>query len=121
VSTKFVIDRLIQALLTILLLSLIVFGLARLTGDPVNLMVPMDASPRDIANIRASLGLDSSLPVQYWHFVTNALRGDFGRSIKWDRPAVEMLLEHFPATIILSLTSMAFGLLLALPVASGRR
>jgi peptide/nickel transport system permease protein len=115
-STKFVIERLIQALLTIVLLSLIVFGLARLTGDPVNLMAPMEASPQDIANIRASLGLDRSLPVQYWHFAANALQGDFGRSIKWDRPAAELLLERLPATIILSLTSMAFGLLLALPV-----
>ena len=115
-SIKFVLERLIQALLTLLLLSLIVFGLARLTGDPVNLMAPMDASPEDIATIRASLGLDHSLPVQYGRFVANALQGDLGRSIKWDRPALEMLLERFPATIVLSLTSMAFGLLLALPV-----
>ena len=115
-SIQFVLERLIQALLTLLLLSLIVFGLARLTGDPVNLMAPMEASQEDIANIRASLGLDHSLPVQYGRFVANALQGDLGRSIKWDRPALEMLLERFPATIVLSLTSMAFGLLLALPV-----
>ena len=115
-SIQFVLERLIQALLTLLLLSLIVFGLARLTGDPVNLMAPMEASQEDIANIHASLGLDHSLPVQYGRFVANALQGDLGRSIKWDRPALEMLLERFPATIVLSLTSMAFGLLLALPV-----
>lgn len=115
-STRFVVERLLQALLTILLLSLIVFGLARLSGDPVNLMAPMEASPQDIANIRASLGLDKPLYVQYWYFISNAVQGDFGRSIKWDRPAAGMLLERFPATVILSLTSMAFGLLLALPV-----
>lgn len=115
-SIRFVVERLVQALLTIVLLSLIVFGLARLTGDPVNLMAPMEATPEDIANLRASLGLDKSLPVQYWHFATNALQGDLGRSIKWDRPALDMLLERFPATILLSATSMAFGMLLALPV-----
>lgn len=115
-SGKFILERLVQVLLTILLLSLIVFGLARLTGDPVNLMAPLDASPEDIEKIRASLGLDRSLPVQYGHFVANAVQGDFGRSIKWDRPAMEMLLARFPATIILSVTSLAFGLLLALPV-----
>ena len=82
-SIQFVLERLIQALLTLLLLSLIVFGLARLTGDPVNLMAPMEASQEDIANIRASLGLDHSLPVQYGRFVANALQGDLGRSIKW--------------------------------------
>lgn len=115
-STRFVIERLMQALMTMLLLSVIVFGLSRLTGDPVNLMAPMEASAEDIERIRASLGLDKPLVVQYWIFVTNALQGDFGRSIKWDRPASEMLLERFPATLILSATSMALGLLLALPV-----
>jgi ABC-type dipeptide/oligopeptide/nickel transport system permease component len=115
-SLRFVIGRLGQALLTLVLLSLIVFGLARLTGDPVMLMAPMEASPQDIANIRASLGLDKSLPMQYLHFAGNALQGDFGQSIKWDRPAMEMLLERFPATLVLSATSMAFGLVLALTV-----
>lgn len=105
-----------QALLTMLLLSVIVFGLSRLSGDPVNLMAPMEASAEDIERIRASLGLDKPLIVQYWYFVTNALQGDFGRSIKWDRPAAEMLLERFPATLYLSATSMALGLVLALPV-----
>ncbi len=115
-SLRFVVGRLLQALLTILLLSVIVFGLARLSGDPINLMAPMEASPEDIATIRASFGLDKPLPVQYWYFIRNAAEGDFGRSIKWDRSAAGMLIERFPATIILSITSMLFGLLLALPV-----
>ncbi len=115
-SIRFFAERLVQALLTMVLLSLIVFGLARLTGDPVNLMAPMEATPEDIANLRASLGLDKSLPVQYWHFATNALQGELGRSIKWDRPALDMLLERFPATLLLAAASMAFGMLLALPV-----
>lgn len=115
-SIKFVLERLVQALLTMVLLSLIVFGLARLTGDPVNLMAPMEASAEDIATLRASLGLDKSLPMQYWHFATNALQGDLGRSIKWDRPTLDMLLERFPATLLLATSSMVFGLLLALPV-----
>jgi peptide/nickel transport system permease protein len=105
-----------QALLTMLLLSVIVFGLSRLTGDPVNLMAPMEASPEDIARIKASLGLDKPLLTQYWIFITNAIQGDFGQSIKWDRSAAQMLLERFPATVVLSITSMALGLLIALPV-----
>jgi peptide/nickel transport system permease protein len=116
VSTRFVLERLMQALLTMLLLSVIVFGLSRLSGDPVNLMAPMEASAEDIQRIRASLGLDKPLIVQYWYFVTSALEGDFGRSIKWDRSAAEMLVERFPATIWLSLSAMALGLALALPV-----
>lgn len=115
-SMRFVVERLLQALLTILLLSLIVFGLARLSGDPINLMAPMEASPQDIERLRISLGLDKPLEVQYWYFIRNALQGDFGRSIKWDQSAESMLLERFPATIMLSISSMLFGLLLALPV-----
>lgn len=115
-SLRFFAGKLGQAIVTLLLLSIIVFGLARLSGDPINLMAPMEASPEDIERIRASLGLDRPLLVQYWYFVTNALAGDFGQSIKWDRPAASMIAERFPATIALSVTSMAFGLLLALPV-----
>jgi len=115
-SVRFVAGRLFQALLTMLLLSVIVFGLARLSGDPVSLMAPMDASQEDIERIKASYGLDKSLPVQYWHFIANAVQGDFGNSVKWDRSAAEMLLERFPATLLLAFTSMVFGLLVALPV-----
>ncbi len=115
-SIRFIFDRLMQALLTILLLSIIVFALARLSGDPVSLMAPMEASPEDIARIKASLGLDRPLLVQYWYFLSNAVQGDFGQSIKWDRSAMEMLIERFPATLILSITSMALGMALALPI-----
>lgn len=115
-SVRFIVGRLFQALLTLLLLSVIVFGLARLSGDPVSLMAPLDASNEDIERIKASFGLDRPLPIQYWYFISNALQGDFGRSIHWDRPAATMLLERFPATLLLSTTSMLFGLLLALPV-----
>ncbi len=115
-SARFVLGRLFQALLTLLLLSVVVFGLARMSGDPVSLMAPMDASHEDIERIKASFGLDKPLPVQYWHFIANAAQGDFGQSIKWDRPAAEMLLERLPATFLLSFTSIVFGLLLALPV-----
>lgn len=115
-SWSFVLERLLQALFTLLMLSVIVFGLARLSGDPASLMAPMEATQEDLANLRASMGLDKSLPVQYWIFLSNAVQGDFGQSIKWNRSAAEMILERFPATIILSLTSMLFGLMLAIPV-----
>ena len=108
-SVRFIIERLMQALLTMLMLSIIVFGLSRLTGDPINLMAPMEASPEDIARIKASLGLDKPLLTQYWIYISNAIQGDFGQSIKWDRSAAQMLLERFPATVVLSITSMALG------------
>lgn len=115
-SWSFIFERLLQALFTLLMLSVIVFGLARLSGDPASLMAPMEATKEDLANLRASMGLDKSLPEQYWIFLSNAVQGDFGQSIKWNRSAAEMILERFPATIILSITSMLFGLALAIPV-----
>jgi peptide/nickel transport system permease protein len=116
VSLSFVLQRLLQALFTLLMLSVIVFGLARLTGDPASLMAPMEASEADLANLRASMGLDKPLPVQYWIFLSNAVQGDFGQSIKWNRPAAEMIVERFPATIYLSVAAMLFGMALAIPV-----
>lgn len=115
-SVRFLLGRLTQIVLTILLLSLIVFGLARLSGDPVALMAPAEASQQDIDRLRASLGLDQPLVVQYWRFLASAVTGDFGTSIRWKEPAAGIILERFPATVLLAATSMAFGLLLALPV-----
>ncbi|SLN72688.1 ABC transporter permease [Oceanibacterium hippocampi] len=115
-SSRFVIQRLVQTLLTILLLSVIVFALARLSGDPVAIMAPPEASEADLEQLRAKLGLDQPLPVQYWRFISDAVQGDFGMSIKWNTPAVDIMIDRFPATILLATTSMIFGLLLALPV-----
>lgn len=115
-TARYLIARLMQALLTLLCLSVIVFGLAHLSGDPVLLMAPADARPEDLARIRASLGIDQSLHVQYWRFLTSALQGDFGSSIKWGQPAAAIILDRFPATLLLCVSSIAFGLLLALPL-----
>lgn len=115
-STGFVLQRLTQTLFTIIFLSIIVFALARLSGDPVSIMAPAEATAEDIQRLRVSLGLDEPLPVQYWLFVSNAIQGDFGTSIKWDQSAAKIILERFPATIYLSVASMVFGLFLALPV-----
>ncbi|ANK81889.1 MAG: ABC transporter permease [Rhizobiales bacterium NRL2] len=115
-SSRFVAQRLVQTLLTILLLSVIVFALARISGDPVAIMAPPEASEVELDLLRAKLGLDQPILVQYWRFVSNAAQGDFGTSIKWNSSAAEIIIDRFPATILLSVTSMIFGLLLALPV-----
>ena len=113
---RIVLQRLGQTVLAILLLSIVVFGLARLAGDPISLMAPAEATAEDIDRIRARLGLDRSLPVQYWRFISHAATGDFGTSIKWDEPTLNIILDRFPATMLLAGTSMALGLLLALPL-----
>ena len=109
-------QRVLQLVITLFGISIIVFTLARLTGDPITLMAPQEATAEDIAEIQAKYGLDDPLPVQYWRFLTLALQGDFSNSIQFEIPAMELILERFPNTILLSITSMLFGLSLALPV-----
>jgi len=115
-SARYILQRLVQTLLTLLCLSLVVFALARLSGDPIAIMAPQSASPEDIARVRASLGLDQPLIVQYWRFISGAVQGDFGTSIKWGQPAAGIIIERFTATVLLCVTSLVFGTLLALPV-----
>ncbi len=115
-SSRFFYQRLVQTVLTLVLLSMVVFGLARLSGDPVLIMAPPEATEAQLEEMRADYGLDRPLPVQYWRFISRVAQGDFGMSIKWNVPAVDIVIERFPATLLLATTSMIFGLLLALPV-----
>lgn len=93
-----------------------VFGLTRLSGDPTALMLPIDATAEDEAQLREFWGLNDPLPVQYISFLGNALRGDFGMSIRHRQPALDMVLERMPATIQLAAMSFAFALLLSVPL-----
>jgi peptide/nickel transport system permease protein len=115
-SWNFLVHRLSQTVLTLLGLSIIVFSLARISGDPVSLMVSQEATAEDIARIRHTLGLDEPLLLQYGRFILRAVQGDFGESITWHAPVMQLILERFPATLILATSSMAFAIALALPV-----
>lgn len=112
----YLIQRLGQALLTLLGLSVIVFALAHLSGDPVSLLAPPEASAEDIARLRAKLGLDKPLHTQYLIYITQAAQGDFGESIRWKTPAMGLILDRFPNTLLLSASSILFGICLAIPV-----
>ena len=109
-------QRLGQSLLTLLGLSIIVFALAHLSGDPVALLAPPEASEEDIQRLRTKLGLDKPLSTQYLIYITNAVQGDFGESIRWKTPAMGLILDRFPNTILLSASAMLFGMCLAIPV-----
>ncbi len=106
-----------NALLVLLGLSLIVFITLRLTGDPVAMMLQAGSpSQADIAEMRRLLDLDQPLPVQYLSFVAKAIVGDFGRSFRYSTPALGLVLERMPATLLLTLSAMSVGLLLAFPL-----
>ncbi len=114
--SRFLLGRLIQAAVTLLLLSVVVFALARATGDPLTLVLPLGATDEDFANARHYLGLDQPVAVQYAKFVGNALRGDFGTSLRARRPVNDLLAERFPNSLKLAAFSMAVTLLLAFPL-----
>lgn len=109
----FVVRRIFQSALTVLGVITVTFFLVRLAGDPATLLLPVEATNEDIARLRAALGLDQPLTVQYLKFLANAVSGDFGASLRQRTPALDLVLERVPATLELALTSFVLGLLLA--------
>ena len=114
---RFILIRCFYALIVLFIVSLIVFGLARLSGNPVDVFLPADAGPAQERALERSLGLDQPLPIQYLKFVGNAMRGDFGQSINWaDQTAIGLVIQRFPATLQLAAIAMGISILIAVPV-----
>ncbi len=119
-----VLTRLGHAALVILGVSVAVFFLVRLGGDPTGLFLAPDASRADLDAFRHQMGFDQPWPVQFARFVWRALHGDLGRSLRYGQPALGLVLERLPATVELSAVALALSILLAVPaaiVASQRR
>ena len=109
----FVRGRLISGILTHVGVVVLVFFLARLTGSPVDLFFPEGATAEQLQAFSRAHGLDRSLPEQFWIFVTNAVRGDFGMSVWQQRPALEAVLSEMPATLMLTFIAMTISLAVA--------
>ena len=99
---RYVLARLAQSALVVLLSLTAVFGMVRLGGDPVLLFLPMDIQAKDVEEFRQRLGFNDPLLVQYGRFMGGALRGDFGESLRYRRPALGLVLERLPATLLLA-------------------
>jgi peptide/nickel transport system permease protein len=108
-------QRIAQSLLVLLGVSVVVFGLLHLTGDPTRLLLPLEAREEDVRQLRALLGLDDPLWIQYGRFLRNAVRGDFGLSFKHQVPALSLILQTLPATIELTAAGLALSLTVAVP------
>ncbi|HEJ83983.1 MAG TPA: ABC transporter permease, partial [Desulfobacteraceae bacterium] len=102
---RYILKRIVLGFLTLIGVSIIIFVAARLSGDVALLLAPQDATDREVQAIRARLGLDKPVPVQYSVFIRNAVRGDFGESIRYKRPALEVVVSRLPATVELVGTS----------------
>jgi len=113
----FLLRRLLHAAFVVWGVVTVVFFLVRLTGDPTLFLVDQTATQEEIAHMRAFLGLDRPLVVQYVDFVGAAVRGDFGASIREKRPAMRMVMEHFwPATVELAAAALVLSTVLAVPL-----
>jgi peptide/nickel transport system permease protein len=104
----FLAQRLVHGVGVLLGVSILVFGLTWLTGDPLSVLVPRNTPPEELARLEHDLGLDRPLPVQYLDFLQHALRGDFGQSLRHRAPAMPLVVERLPATLLL-LGSGLFG------------
>ena len=112
----FIVRRLLQMAITLFIVSLVVFFMVRLKGDPISVMVPPTFNEEQIANMRAAWGFDKPLVEQYTIFLQKAITGDFGQSIQARRPAMELVLERLGNTYLLAFTSSIVGLTIALPL-----
>jgi peptide/nickel transport system permease protein len=106
--------RLFQSLLSLLGMSLLIFVLVRVSGDPVDLMRTSTTTEADLQNIRVQWGLDKSYPEQYWIFVSGLARGDLGTSLIQRRPVTTMIGEALPASLSLAALAFVVGIGLAL-------
>lgn len=109
--------RLIGAVPVLLGISFLIFMLMHLApGDPVMLLLGDNATPDEVARVRHEWGLDQPLLVQYWQFISRAVVGDFGRSLKFGEPVIKLIGERLPATIELALVSLTVAILISIPI-----
>ncbi|MDP9144992.1 MAG: ABC transporter permease, partial [Actinomycetota bacterium] len=114
---RFVARRALQSLLAIWVMSLIVFSLARISGNPLDVMLPLEAGPEEYERVSKYWGLDQPLPTQYAIFLSKAVRGDFGNSWKWHgHSAMGLVADRLPATLQLAGFALLISVLIALPV-----
>ena len=114
-TTSWLVRRLIYAAITLVVISMVVFSLVRMTGDPVLLFLPQDATQADIDRVRRQFGFEDPLIQQYRRFLVSALRGDFGVSIKFQEPVLDVVTRRLPATVLLASAAMLLTLAVALP------
>ena len=109
------VKRIMYSLLTLLLISIVVFSLVRLTGDPVLLFLPPDAPAEEVDRVRRALGFNDPLLFQYARFLRAALTGDLGFSLKHQESAAGVVARRIPATLELATASMLLTVAIALP------
>ncbi|MFZ6843288.1 ABC transporter permease [Undibacterium sp. RuTC16W] len=112
----FIIRRLIQSVMVLLVMSLLVFAGVYAIGNPIDVLLSPDADQIERARTIVAFGLDKLLPEQYWIFLKNALSGDMGRSFAFSTPALALIFERMPATLELAVCAIVMAILLGVPL-----
>jgi len=112
----YIANRLLQTVVVIVGISMIAFTITYLVGDPLAVLLPLDAPKEQRDVFRHALGLDQPLPVQYYHFVARVATGNFGDSYVIHKPAYELIFERMPATLLLTFSGLLVALLIAVPL-----
>ena len=112
----YVAQRVMQMLIAVLGISVIVFAITNLIGDPVNVLMPPETPYEQREIFREQMGFNRPLPVQYLDFLSSAARGDFGNSFRTEKSALSLVLERMPATLLLTLSGTILATLIAIPM-----
>jgi peptide/nickel transport system permease protein len=112
----FVIRRVIQSLIVVLVMSLVVFVGVHVVGDPVHILISDDMTQIEIERFIQKLGLDRPVHEQYFHFLANAVRGDLGNSFVYGEPALKLILQRMPATLELALAAFLLAIVFGIPL-----
>jgi peptide/nickel transport system permease protein len=111
----YIIRRMLHGILVLFGVSVIVFLLMHLGGDPVAVLLPLDAPPEQVEAFREEMGFNRPLPVQYFYFLSRAVRGDFGYSYHYRTDAMSIVLERMPATLKLTFGALIVALVVSIP------
>ena len=112
----FILRRLLQAVIVMVSVAFIAFLLFQYVGDPVVFLLGQDATPEQIRQLRADLGLDQPFFVQFWHFLVHAAQGEFGLSLRQGAKVSRLLGERFPATFELAMVAAVMALVVGVPM-----
>lgn len=114
---QFIVGRILSGIVVIFGISVLSFLLIHfIPGDPVRIMLGQNASPEEIERLTVFLGLDQPLFVQYGHYISNVVQGDFGTSLKTGRPVLTEIMDRFPQTVKLAATGIIFAILIGFTV-----
>ncbi len=112
----YILNRLAQSVVVLLLLSVVSFALVLLSGDPISVMLPVHATEQDRLTLEHEFGLDQPLAIQYLTFLGDVAHGDLGRSIKFDQPVLALIISKLPLTIILAITACGLAVAVGIPL-----